>query len=151
MLRETVHIFLATCMVAVVTFAIGGPRPDRDPGPTAREINQLMENGEALLLDARPYVDFESGHIPGAINIPAHDPDKMDVIFHLEDMLRSAPLLVVYCTGPECELSEILAADLQSLEFPEETLLIFTGGMEAWQTAGYEISTDTGFQESLQH
>ena len=150
MRREFIHILLLTGMVAIVTFAIGGPRPAKEPGPAAGEILKLMESGEALLLDARPYADFGSGHIPGAINIPAHDPAKIDFILKLEDMLRSVPVLVVYCTGPDCELSEILAADLKSLGFSEEQLLIFTGGMEAWEMAGFELSTDTGFQESLQ-
>jgi len=150
MMREFIQIGLLTCLVAAVTFGVAGPRLQKDPGPSAAEVRAIMESGEALFLDARPYADYEAGHIPGSINIPAHDQGKIPFILQLEDMLRSAPVLVLYCTGPECELADILAADLQSLGFPAEQMVLFTGGMEAWTTAGYEISTDTGFQQSLQ-
>lgn len=151
MIRELVNILLLVLAIALVTFTVAGPRPEKAAGPSAADMLSLLNSGEALFLDARSYEDFAAGHIPGAINISAQDPDRIGFILQIEEMLRSVPVLVIYCTGPDCDLGEILAGDLQSLGFSEVELLHFTGGMEAWETAGYAQSTDTGFQDSLQY
>ncbi len=150
MIRELIHIAVLTVIIALVTVTVAGPKPEKRTGPSAADMLNLLDSGEALFLDARSYEDYVAGHIPGAINISAQEPDRMSFILQIEEMLQSVPVLVIYCTGPDCELGEILAADLQSLGFTEEQILHFTGGMEAWETAGYAQSTDTGFQDSLQ-
>lgn len=37
---------------------------------TPHEANEKLVNGEAILVDVRTSEDFETGHIPGAVNIP---------------------------------------------------------------------------------
>ena len=149
MKRELISICLLTALVAAVV-ALATPQPPEKPaGLTASQALAMFEAGDVIFLDARSYDDYRQGHIPGAINIPAHSTEKVNLIFKLEDMLRSVPRIVVYCTGPGCELSDILRNDLLALDFEEQRLILFEGGMEEWTASGYPVSTDTAFQESL--
>lgn len=149
MKRELIVIGLLTLLVAGVVALATPTAPEKPAGPDAPVVLAMFEAGDVMFLDARPFDDYRQGHIPGAINIPAHSPDKMDLLFKLEDMLRSVPRMVLYCTGPGCELSDILQNDLLALGFEAERLLLFEGGMEEWTASGYPVSTDTAFQESL--
>jgi len=64
--------------------------------------------------------------------------DRMDTDLHeiLSWRPRSAPL-VVYCTGPDCDLSFIVANRL--LEAGVENLMCFEGGLEAWREADLPV------------
>lgn len=69
-----------------------------------------FRQGSALFVDARSVDDFRSGHIDGAINIP-------DQIFdeHIGPFLAAtAPdtVLITYCEGKDCSLSQNLAEKL---------------------------------------
>ena len=149
MKHELITICLLTLLVAGVMALATPPAPEKPEGPAASTVLAMFEAGDVMFLDARPFADYRQGHIPGAINIPAHSADKMDLVFRLEDMMRSVPRLVIYCTGPGCELSDILRNDLLALDFEADRLILFEGGMEEWTASGYPVSTDTAFQESL--
>lgn len=149
MKRELLTICLLTLLVAGVVALATPPAAEKPAGPSASDVRAMFEAGDVIFLDARSFEDYGRGHIPGAINIPAHDEDKMNLVFKLEDMLRSVPKIVVYCTGPGCELSDILRSDLLALDFEAERVILFEGGMEEWTASGYPVSTDTAFQESL--
>jgi rhodanese-related sulfurtransferase/DNA-binding transcriptional ArsR family regulator len=64
------------------------------------QINQLVNQGEALLLDVRPREEFEVGHIDSAQSIPA----KL-----LRTELHQLPKdkeIIVYCRGPLCLMAD---------------------------------------------
>ena len=149
MVREFFSILALTMMVALTVFAA---TPSEKPAKkeSVEKIHAIFEKGNVLFLDARPFKQYAEGHIPGSINLSIHDEAGMDLLFKLEDMLKSAPKLVVYCTGIGCDLSDILAKKLMEIGIPETKLIVFKGGMEAWNQAHYPVSTDTGFQKSLQ-
>ncbi len=58
------------------------------------ELQERMDRDEVLLLDVRPEVEFQAGHLPGALSIPLDE---------LEQRLEELPprkLIVAYCRGP---------------------------------------------------
>ncbi|HVB81031.1 MAG TPA: rhodanese-like domain-containing protein [Candidatus Binataceae bacterium] len=106
------------------------------------EFRSAAENKSALILDARPAVFFEQGHVPGAFNLArddfAHDYRQ------LGDLLKATPdkPIIVYCSGGNCHDSRLVANALLSLGFSD--VRVFTGGWEAWSAAGLPMSTGSG-------
>ncbi len=82
---------------------------------------------EAIVIDARSEENFQSGHIPGAINIPVKNFDSyIDKIFELPQN----KLIIIYCEGIHCNLSHQLAEKLQTFGF--KNLWIMYEGIEGW-------------------
>jgi len=93
--------------------------------------------GSALFLDARSQEDYQSGHIRGAINLPAHA--FMDSLVFL-DKLSLELTLITYCDGADCNASIDLAADLKLMGFAR--VHFFFGGWQEWIDAGFPTDTD---------
>jgi rhodanese-related sulfurtransferase len=106
------------------------------------EFRSAAETRSALILDARPSVFFEQGHVPGALNL-ARDDFARDYR-HLSPSLKSAAdmPIIVYCSGGDCHDSRLVANALLSLGF--SNVSVFTGGWEAWAAAGLPTSTESG-------
>ncbi|CAQ85466.1 MULTISPECIES: ArsR/SmtB family transcription factor [Photorhabdus] len=97
------------------------------------ELFQRLNLGEVTLLDVRPSEEFASGHLPGAINIPAEE---------LEGRLSELPKeqeIVAYCRGPYCVLSLNAMKILRSKGFLARRL---EEGFPAWKAAGFEVQND---------
>ena len=103
------------------------------------EFRSAVESKSALILDARPSLFFEQGHVPGALNL-ARDDFAQDYR-HLSLSLKAATdkPIIVYCTGGECRDSLLVANALLSLGF--SNVSVFTGGWDAWSAAGMPAST----------
>lgn len=56
-------------------------------------------------VDARPPIDVEFGHIPGAINIPYYDAEEADL-----SALPKDKWLVTYCECPNAEATQLADA-----------------------------------------
>jgi 3-mercaptopyruvate sulfurtransferase SseA len=69
------------------------------------------------------------------LNLPAEAFD--DAYSALADTLESAPRLIVYCDGGDCELSHDLALLLK--ENGHRAVQLFTGGVTGWTEAGKEL------------
>ncbi|HCT85115.1 MAG: hypothetical protein A2X05_18175 [Bacteroidetes bacterium GWE2_41_25] len=64
------------------------------------ELGSMIENGSILLMDVRPPIEFEFGHITGAISVPMSE---------LMAKLKNIPMdkkIVAYCRGPFCVLAD---------------------------------------------
>jgi rhodanese-related sulfurtransferase len=117
-----------TTLVAAAPFAIA-------PAATVSlaDFRTAVENRSALILDARPAVFFERGHVPGALNLSRDD--------FANDYRRLAPALkaaqtrpiIVYCSGGECHDSRLVANALLSLGFNDVS--VYTGGWTEWSEA----------------
>ncbi len=114
-----------TTLVTAAPFAIA-------PAATVSlaAFRTAVENKSALILDARPAVFFERGHVPGALNLSRDD--------FANDYRRLAPTLktaqtrpiIVYCSGGECHDSRLVANALLSLGFNDVS--VYAGGWEEW-------------------
>lgn len=97
------------------------------------DLHRELVGGRApVLVEALGPAYFDDAHLPGAVNIP---PDQVD---------RLAPTLlpdldaaiVVYCSGT-CHNSEIAAARLQELGY--RAVRVYLGGKEDWVEHGLPV------------
>ena len=82
------------------------------------ELQQILKEQSAVVLDTRPYAEWSVSHIPGALNVAAKPGVPMalytsDVaeVGRLVDGDKSQPL-VLYCNGPFCGKSKRVAGEL---------------------------------------
>jgi rhodanese-related sulfurtransferase len=106
------------------------------------EFRSAVDSRNSLILDARPSVFFEQGHVPGALNL-ARD-DFAREYRNFAGVLQTAhdKRIIVYCSGGDCHDSRLVANALLSLGF--SNVSVFTGGWEAWSAAGLPASTGSG-------
>lgn len=139
-------IAFAALMTATVgmTFAAGSgskkTEPTKDQKDKADHVAAEL-NAQALmaiksarvpvaLLDARgPSAEWIDGATP-----LAHNADEKAV---RKALANRDQLIVTYCGGPECPMSQMLADNLAKLGYTN--VIRFTGGLMAWEKAGYEL------------
>jgi len=94
------------------------------------ELQEKMNRDEVFLLDVRPAIEFQAGHLPKAVSIPLGE---------LEQRLNELPadkLIVAYCRGPFCEIAD------QALELLSERgweVARLEEGVAEWNMAGNMI------------
>lgn len=88
---------------------------------SAAELRNRLQKDEVVLLDVRPEVEYENGHLPGARSIPLESVRQA-----LED-LPDDKVIVAYCRGPYCVIADdalaILAASGREVARLEEGVL----------------------------
>lgn len=100
-----------------------GARPEEEPHVTRESVLQQLESGEVVVVDVRPPLEFEHGHLPGALSVPLED---------LPQRLGNLPKdkeLVVYCRGAYCLWADDALAILRQKGFNVRRL---EGGWEEW-------------------
>ena len=85
-----------------------------------------------VFVDARPRVDYEQNHVPGAILLNEDEfEDQIDPLLQSWDL--TSPI-VVYCGSRVCQASHAVADRLRD-EFGLEPVYVMKGGWSAWQSA----------------
>lgn len=59
---------------------------------TADEMNEMVKNGQAIIVDVRNQAAYDAGHIPGSKLIPAGE-----ILNHLNELPRDK-MIVTYCS-----------------------------------------------------
>jgi len=93
-----------------------------------KQLQQLVDQHRAVLLDARSRAEYEAEHIPGAMHLP------MDLLPDYEKQIDQLPRdkwLICYCEGPPCDLGEILAYELMLMDF--KNVAVYRDGLDAWK------------------
>ncbi|MBT3012202.1 MAG: metalloregulator ArsR/SmtB family transcription factor [Candidatus Thiodiazotropha sp. (ex Lucina aurantia)] len=96
----------------------------------ASELLERAKQGLVTVLDVRPSEEYESGHLPGAINIPLHELET-----HL-DKLDPEREVVAYCRGPHCVLAFDAVAKLRQKGLTARRL---EGGLPEWMLEGLPV------------
>lgn len=104
----------------------------------AASLHERAMMGEPIwFLDARREEDFVKGHITGALFMSHTNVSSGDGLDQLA--MFSSPelgdLLVIYCTGGECEASEDTAILLEQAGY--SNMAIMEAGYDEWVAAGY--------------
>jgi rhodanese-related sulfurtransferase len=103
------------------------------------KVKEFVEEGRTVI-DARTAEEYSSGHIPGAILCDYYEMGTyFEKVLPLLDPLEE---IVLYCSGPLCDDSELLGRELFALGY--ERLNLFKGGMEEWSEAGMPVETGMG-------
>jgi 3-mercaptopyruvate sulfurtransferase SseA len=59
---------------------------------TADEMNEMVKNGQAIIVDVRNQAAYDQGHIPGSKLIPAGE-----ILNHLNELPRDK-MIITYCS-----------------------------------------------------
>ena len=87
--------------------------------------------GEVVVVDVRPRVEFDAGHLPGALSIP------LDELSHRLSELDPDTSVVAYCRGPYCVLAAQAVAQLRAAGLHAERL---AAGPPDWHAAGLPLT-----------
>ncbi len=87
------------------------------------------EQLQVLWVDARSRVDYESGHIPGAILLNEDEWDRC--LPALLAVWQPGQRIIVYCSDRGCRASESVARRLKSIQLTP--VFVLDGGWDAWQ------------------
>jgi rhodanese-related sulfurtransferase len=87
------------------------------------ELRRILASGSAVVLDARPYMEYAMSHIPGARNVAPKAGVSMSM--YVSDVAEVGRLvggdktrpLVLYCNGPFCGKSKRLSEELLAAGF----------------------------------
>ena len=93
------------------------------------DLYEAVQNGEAIVVDARKQVAYDAEHIPGAISFGHR--------LMTEESTRGLDknkLYVTYCDGIGCNASTKGALKLTQLAFKVKELM---GGLDWWKRDGY--------------
>jgi len=90
-----------------------------------------------VFLDARNDQHYQEGHVPGAYQFDHYYPgNHLPVVM---PVCQQAEVIVVYCSGGDCEDSEFAAVALQEAGIPADRLAVYGGGMADWLTHGLPV------------
>jgi len=99
---------------------------------------KIDQKDDFKLVNPLPAYKFQVMHIPGSINIAiAEDTDKNSMKHDIEKLLKIDDEIVVYCTDVACFASRFLYQQLEN--FGYKKIYRFSGGLNAWQAAGYTL------------
>jgi rhodanese-related sulfurtransferase len=99
------------------------------------ELLRLLTEEAVTVIDVRPQVEYEQGHIPTARSVPVRK---------LKQQLAELPRdleIVAYCRGPYCVFSDEAVRLLQRNGFQARRL---SEGFPEWHAAGYPVKAEDG-------
>jgi len=103
-------------------------------GDVARdELERLVADRGALILDARPEVFYRIGHIPTALSLARDDFDVRYPVLKASLQVWGSLPLIVYCSSSECDDSRMVADALHKLGYMH--VRVFRGGWYDWTGA----------------
>ncbi len=101
------------------------------------EEAKIKHDAGALFIDAREKDEYDRGRIRGALNIPALDAaaGTPGADYSVLDRPLEA---VIYCDGPACGASAMLAEVLRKRGYGR-TIYILEQGIHEWESKGYPV------------
>ena len=99
-----------------------------------RELEARLNAGDIVVLDVRPAVEYEAGHIPGARSVPVGE------LRRLRSLAKDTEI-VAYCRGPYCVYADEAVRQLRRRGFTAKRL---EDGYPEWKRAGLPIAVGAG-------
>jgi rhodanese-related sulfurtransferase/DNA-binding transcriptional ArsR family regulator len=94
------------------------------------ELRRRAAAGQVVVVDVRPMVEYEAGHIPGARSIPL---DELDARL---DELPADTEIVAYCRGPYCAFAH---EAVRRLQHHGRRATRLDEGLPDWRLAGEPV------------
>jgi rhodanese-related sulfurtransferase len=95
---------------------------------TIDELADRLERGRAVVIDVRPTLEYDAGHIPGARSVPI---DELDGSL---DALPRSREIIAYCRGPYCVYADDAVRLLRDRGFTARRL---DTGYPEWERADH--------------
>ena len=99
-----------------------------------RELEARLRAGDIVVLDVRPAVEYEAGHIPGARSVPVGELRRLR-------SLAEDTEIVAYCRGPYCVYADEAVRQLRRRGFAAKRL---EEGYPEWKRAGLPVAVGAG-------
>ena len=133
-LRATVALMLSAALIAAAPGLAGaqggtvyqttlGESGQKTAEVATEELRRILADKSAVVLDARPYLEYAMSHIPGARNVAPKPGVPMSMyvsdvaeVERLVGGVKTTPL-VLYCNGPFCGKSKRLSEELLAAGF----------------------------------
>jgi rhodanese-related sulfurtransferase len=96
----------------------------------AAELRRRLKAGEVTVIDVRPALEYEAGHIAGALSLPLEALDE-----RLRELPSDRPI-VAYCRGPYCMYAVEAVERLRKRGFDARRL---ADGLPDWRLAGHPV------------
>lgn len=97
---------------------------------TTPELSERLARGDVVVLDVRPELEYEAGHIPGALSAP------LDALESVAAGLPRKREVVAYCRGPYCVYADDAVRLLRARGLNARRLDV---GLPEWHRAGLPI------------
>jgi rhodanese-related sulfurtransferase len=110
------------------------------PHISLQEAQRLHGRKDTLFVDGRSYNEWKQAHIPGAVPLPIGEFEKYYDKYRSK--LKKAKILVSYCHGETCRLSDHLAQLL--VNKGHRNVAVFWGGYPAWTGAHLALADGNG-------
>jgi rhodanese-related sulfurtransferase len=94
------------------------------------ELLRLLKDEAVIVIDTRPEVEYEQGHISSALSVPVENLKR-----RLAELPREVGI-VAYCRGPYCVYSDQAVRLLHQHGFRARRL---REGFPEWRAAGYPV------------
>jgi rhodanese-related sulfurtransferase/CBS domain-containing protein len=100
-----------------------------------QQVQALLAEQEAQLVEVLPADEYADEHLPGAISIPLKELDR-----ETTRRLDRARPVIVYCYDEQCDMSPRAASRLESIGF--EQVYDYTAGKADWGSFGLPLDGD---------
>ncbi len=107
---------------------------------TLAETQRLLKKKGTVLVDGRSKSEWDQSHLKGALPLPLGDFDKDYSTY--EKKLKKAKIIIAYCHGKGCHLSDSVAQDLVNKGFTN--VAVFWGGYPEWSAAHLPLVDKNG-------
>lgn len=153
--KLTVQIFCIIAISALFAFSFNTLRPEglplvfadesiitfEEPGGyiSIKDAALLFLSKRAIFIDARSQEEFKQGHIKDALSLPVEN----FAIFYddIKGKIEDRELIITYCDGEKCPLSEDLAHEL--IDTGLTNVQVLKNGWTLWNREGLPIEKFT--------
>ncbi|AEW92771.1 MULTISPECIES: rhodanese-like domain-containing protein [Streptomycetaceae] len=105
---------------------------------TRDEVKRKIDGGKVTVVEALPASYYEQAHLPGALNLPHDEVDKLAP----ELIPDKAAEVIVYCANSPCQNSGIAARRLDELGYTN--VYEYDEGKDDWIGAGLPTESGAG-------
>ncbi|MBI5885690.1 MAG: rhodanese-like domain-containing protein [Deltaproteobacteria bacterium] len=99
----------------------------------------LERKADLVLVNVLDRPEFAQEHIPGSINIPVAEIERI-----APQLIKSSDLIVVYCRTSRCRASAVAADKLSTIGY--DNVMRYSAGIRGWKAADLPVEglyTDT--------
>jgi len=103
-------------------------------------LHRELDAGPVALFDVRGDLDFEEGHIPGAMSAP---PGSLN--FRVVGVMNPGSRVIVYDGGRGGGLADEVVERLENLRMTN--VVVYNEGIKGWRAAGLPVVPSAGIRE----